>query len=172
MQLHAIFHDVEPGDVQDWIDHAPSWYAVFQSSMGVLVALLNLKFGPLRECFVRAWVRGVVAEDSHAGGLCVMLVHGAFSIYTGVCMFMCVCAHMFVQGQASINVLYTALCACAATCISSQLMVANGAVDSTGMEVWFSEVNKQVNWHHGGMHYLRRCGVIHGGGQNLYASAR
>ena len=85
MQLHAILHDVEPGDVQDWIDHAPSWYAVFQSSMGVLVALLNLKFGPLRECFVRAWVRGFVAEDSHARGSCVMRVHGVLlcqCIYT------------------------------------------------------------------------------------------
>ena len=61
LRLLSTHWRILPGDLEDWMRNWAQWSAIFSNCLGVLILLLNLKLGPMREAFVHAWVHGLAA---------------------------------------------------------------------------------------------------------------
>jgi hypothetical protein len=61
------------------------------------------------------------------------------------------------------SLVYNAMAAASAVVLASKVLSTHGAPDWTGYSLWQRECNGQTSYHHGGLAFLRRWGLIIGG---------
>jgi len=64
------------------------------------------------------------------------------------------------------KLLYHAMAAASSVVVASTFLTSHGQEDSTKVHAWQRECNSQTGFHHGGVAYLRRWGLVLGGTQS------